>query len=68
MPVFGVVNIMQNKTFELETLAEAFEKGYQLGRSDGREGVFIDMPSLVAQFADSLTVISSKATPTIKRN
>lgn len=49
-------------------LAEVFEKGYQLGRSDGREGVFIDMPSLVAQFADSLTVISSKATPTIKRN
>jgi len=38
-----------------DALAEAFEKGYQLGRSDGREGVFIDMPSLVAQFANSLS-------------
>jgi hypothetical protein len=45
---------MQNKTFELETLAEAFEKGYLLGRSDGREGIFIDMPSLVSEYRDTL--------------
>ena len=39
---------------ELETLAEAFEKGYLLGRSDGREGIFIDMPSLVSEYRDTL--------------
>jgi flagellar biosynthesis/type III secretory pathway protein FliH len=39
-----------------DALAEAFEKGYRLGRTDGREGVFIDMPSLVSQFTDSLAV------------
>ena len=37
-----------------EALKEAFERGYRLGRNDGREGVFMDIPSLVKQFGDSL--------------
>jgi hypothetical protein len=39
-----------------DALAEAFENGYRLGRSDGREGVFIDLPLLVTQYTDSLAV------------
>ena len=37
-----------------EALKEAFERGYRLGRNDGREGVFMDIPSLVEQFGDTL--------------
>jgi flagellar biosynthesis/type III secretory pathway protein FliH len=44
---------MQDKSDEQDALEEAFEKGYRLGRSDGREGVFIDVPSLVSQYSDS---------------
>ena len=47
---------MQGQSDEQEALEEAFEKGYRLGRSDGREGVFIDVPSLVSQYSDSLGV------------
>lgn len=42
----------QNDRDALEALVAAFEHGYRLGRSDGREGVFIDMLSLVEQFLE----------------
>jgi hypothetical protein len=41
---------IQNHSNAAEALAAAFEKGYKLGLSDGREGIFIDMLSLVEQF------------------
>ena len=46
----------QDQSDEQAALTEAFEKGYRLGRADGREGIFIDMPSLVAQFSASLAL------------
>jgi hypothetical protein len=47
---------IQNKSNIKDALAEAFENGYRLGRSDGREGVFIDLRLLVTQYTDSLAV------------
>lgn len=41
---------IQNHSNATEALVAAFEKGYRLGLSDGREGIFIDMLSLVEQF------------------
>jgi hypothetical protein len=33
-----------------DRLEEAFEEGYKLGRDDAKEGIFIDLETIIAQF------------------
>jgi hypothetical protein len=39
-----------------DKLEWAFEEGYKLGKSDGNEGIFIDLGTIVEQFIASMSI------------
>jgi len=54
---------MKNINENIDLIKWAFEKGYKLGRCDGREGVYIDFTEIQRCFLDDLVELKRQNKP-----